>query len=164
MGPLIIFVAIGLDPKITDLESILTFLGFSKSKNHQIASEGFWEKGSIKLFIGIGRFAEWASLVEVGLANAGTATEQLAGLGIPALSLPGKGPQFKKSFAFRQSRLLGGSVIPCKTPLILSQRLELLLRDRNLCSRIGKIGISRMGPKGGSDALAGYIDKLLFRT
>ena len=53
-------------------------------------------------------------MAEVGLSNAGTATEQIAGLGIPSLSLPGPGPQFTKSFAKRQSRLLGGSVLVCK--------------------------------------------------
>ena len=38
-----------------------------------------------------------ANLAEGGLSNAGTATEQIAGLGIPSLSLPGHGPQFTMS-------------------------------------------------------------------
>jgi len=79
--------------------------------------------------IGKGKFKSWANMAEVGLSNAGTATEQIAGLGIPSLSLPGSGPQFTKSFAKRQSRLLGGSVLVCKNKKILLKRLSLLLKD-----------------------------------
>ena len=72
-----------------------------------------WRRGALILLVGPGRFATWAPWAELGLATAGTATEQLVGLGIPALSLPGRGPQFKAGFARRQSRLLGGAVQPC---------------------------------------------------
>ena len=38
---------------------------------------------------------------------AGTATEQAIGLGKPVIQIEGKGPQFTKSFAEAQRRLLG---------------------------------------------------------
>ena len=38
---------------------------------------------------------------------AGTAAEQAIGLGKPAIQIEGKGPQFTKSFAEAQRRLLG---------------------------------------------------------
>ena len=66
----------------------------------------------------------------VGFINAGTATEQIAGLGIPSLSLPGIGPQFTKSFAKRQSRLLGGSVFVQKQKVLIN-RLKMLLNKKN---------------------------------
>jgi uncharacterized protein (TIGR03492 family) len=88
------------------------------------------------------------------VAAAGTATEQLVGLGIPALSLPGPGPQFKRGFAERQSRLLGGAVAVCDSPAALARRLELLLREPALRAGLGRIGRRRMGAAGGSDALA----------
>ena len=41
------------------------------------------------------------------ISMAGTATEQAIGLGKPVLQIEGKGPQFTKSFAEAQRRLLG---------------------------------------------------------
>ena len=79
------------------------------------------------------------------------------GLGIPALSLPGPGPQFKPGFARRQSRLLGGAVRPCSDEAELTARLETLLAEPALRSHLGRIGAQRMGPAGGSDQLARLI-------
>ena len=93
----------------------------------------------------------------MGVATAGTATEQLVGLGIPALSLPGRGPQFTKGFARRQSRLLGGAVCPCKSINQLNQRLQQLLNEPSLGVQMGLKGRQRMGPSGGSDAIAKRI-------
>ena len=77
--------------------------------------------------------------------------------GNPALSLPGPGPQFKTSFARRQSRLLGGSVQPYSSPIALATALEHLLADADLRGRLGQIGQRRMGASGGSDRLAKLI-------
>ena len=44
------------------------------------------EKKDQYVLIGKGKFNLWANMAEVGLSNAGTATEQIAGLGIPSLS------------------------------------------------------------------------------
>ena len=93
----------------------------------------------------------------VGLSNAGTATEQLAGLGIPSLSLPGVGPQFTKSFAKRQSRLLGGSVLVCDTKKILIHRLRFLLKEKICRLEQAKIGKERMGKGGASKKIVDYI-------
>ena len=67
------------------------------------------------------------------------------GLAVPALSLPGPGPQFQQGFARRQSRLLGGSVRPCTSSTELVIRLERLLGDSDLRQRLGRIGQRRMG-------------------
>lgn len=95
------------------------------------------------------------------MATAGTATEQLVGLGRPVLSLPGPGPQFKASFARRQSRLLGGAVLPCRSPEALAQELQTLLADPALANRRGRIGQRRMGAPGGSSRLAALISQRL---
>ncbi|AKV71223.1 hypothetical protein VL20_6511 [Microcystis panniformis FACHB-1757] len=42
---------------------------------------------------------------------AGTATEQLVGLGKPAITIAGSGPQFTPHFAKLQQRLLGCSIL-----------------------------------------------------
>ncbi|QVL52488.1 MAG: lipid-A-disaccharide synthase-related protein [Cyanobium sp. M30B3] len=113
-----------------------------------------WRRGPLTLLLGVGRFMGWAPWGEVGLATAGTATEQLVGLGIPVLSSPGPGPQFKAGFARRQSRLLGGAVQPCHTPADLAAGLEHLLADATRRAQLGRIGRRRMGPEGGSGRLA----------
>ncbi|MEY3757419.1 MAG: hypothetical protein RLZZ263_573 [Cyanobacteriota bacterium] len=114
-----------------------------------------------QLLVGCGCFERWAPWADGALATAGTATEQVVGLGIPALSLPGPGPQFKAGFARRQSRLLGGAVMPCASPSQLAQRLVRLLNDPNQRHQLGAIGRSRMGPAGGSSALAALVDQRL---
>jgi uncharacterized protein (TIGR03492 family) len=120
-----------------------------------------WRLGSVSLLLGGGHFEAWAGWAEVGLATAGTATEQLAGLGVPALSLPGPGPQFRAGFARRQSRLLGGAVHPCRTPAELAARLRRLLDDPLQRRRLGTIGQRRMGAAGGSEALAALVEERL---
>jgi uncharacterized protein (TIGR03492 family) len=125
------------------------------------APEAIWERGGIELWVGAGRFRHWADWSEVGLATAGTATEQLVGLGIPALSLPGRGPQFQAGFARRQSRLLGGAVRPLHTPDALQQALLALLDNEQERQRLGRIGRRRMGAPGGSARLAELIDQRL---
>ena len=111
------------------------------------------------ILIGKGKFDIWASMAYVGLSNAGTATEQIAGLGIPSLSLPGPGPQFTKSFAKRQSRLLGGSVLVCENKKILINRLSLLLKDKVYRLEQAKIGKQRMITNGASNKI---VDSIIF--
>ncbi|MCT0206728.1 sugar synthetase, partial [Synechococcus sp. CS-1332] len=120
-------------------------------------ASALWRRGPLELLVGPGRFAAWAPLAELGLATAGTATEQLVGLGVPALSLPGPGPQFKAGFARRQSRLLGGAVLPCQDSGQLQRRLIALLNNDGERARLGRIGRRRMGPAGGSARLAALI-------
>mgnify|MGYP006265442117 FL=1 len=79
------------------------------------------------------------------------------GLGIPALSLPGRGPQFTQGFAQRQSRLLGGAVRICNSEEELGRRLDQLLNNPQLQHEMGRVGRQRMGPAGGSDAIAKQV-------
>ena len=56
-------------------------------------------------------YADCLQGAEAAIAMAGTATEQFVGLGKPAFTTPGAGPQFTPTFAQLQTRLLGPSVI-----------------------------------------------------
>ncbi len=156
---LIVFVAIGSEPSLRLVEDVLIEKGFIKIQSSilEIKSDSVFEKNDLRLVIGVGKFEDWSRFVEIGVANAGTATEQLVGLGVPCVSLPGKGPQFKYGFAIRQSRLLGGSVIPCRNFVHLAKTVELLLLDSSLRDRLSLIGKKRMGYSGGSEALAKRI-------
>ena len=158
--PLLLLAPTGSRPSLQEWQPLLRRLGYVPALPPSDV-EAAWSCGRVLLWIGPGRFAAWAATAEVGLAAAGTATEQLVGLGIPALSLPGAGPQFKAGFAERQSRLLGGAVGVCASPAALAERLALLLRQPGLCARLGAIGRRRMGPAGGSAALAALVQERL---
>jgi uncharacterized protein (TIGR03492 family) len=157
--PTTVLLPTGSLPTPAELEPLLVAGGFHpQAPPAGSGAAAAWVRGRLQLLIGPGRFATWAGWGEVGLATAGTATEQLVGLGIPALSLPGPGPQFQVGFARRQSRLLGGAVQPCHDAVELRQRLAALLADPDLRRRLGAIGRRRMGPPGGSERLAALIE------
>jgi uncharacterized protein (TIGR03492 family) len=167
--PWLVLLATGRQPGGDALATVLRTMGFQPRDSSPglmeadpaAAPEAIWERDGIELWVGAGRFRHWADWSEVGLATAGTATEQLVGLGIPALSLPGQGPQFQAGFARRQSRLLGGAVRPLHTPDALRQALMALLDNEQERQRLGRIGRRRMGAPGGSARLAELIDQRL---
>jgi uncharacterized protein (TIGR03492 family) len=157
-----VLLATGSRPDAAELAAPLSAAGFVPGTPPEgSGATALWRRGPLELLVGPGRFAAWAPLAELGLATAGTATEQLVGLGVPALSLPGPGPQFKAGFARRQSRLLGGAVQPCHGPAELRARLLALLDDDGERVRLGRIGRRRMGPAGGSGRLAALIRERL---
>ncbi len=142
------------------ITSYLKKYGFLKHNkvNFMIGEDSVWRNKEKYILIGKGKFNLWANMAIVGLSNAGTATEQLAGLGVPSLSLPGNGPQFTKSFAKRQSRLLGGSVLVCVNKKMLIRRLILLLNKENHRLEQAKIGKERMGRNGASQRIVDSIN------
>ncbi len=151
-----VFVPLSSSAMRKKISLILSELGF-KPSNQSTGENGIseiWEKNSLLILIGFNQFPFWAKWGEVGVANAGTATEQLVGLGIPCVSLPGKGHQFNFNFAKRQSRLLGGAVAIAKGYETLAKQVVFLLNsdfDREI---IGSRGSKRMGPEGGSQSIA----------
>lgn len=166
----LVLLATGRQPDRDDLAAILQSEGFQEQEGSptdlslsDAAPESIWRRGSIELWTGAGRFRHWAAWAELGLATAGTATEQLVGLRVAALSLPGPGPQFQAGFARRQSRLLGGAVQPLRTAAGLRQALLALLDNGTERQRRGRIGRRRMGTAGGSERLAELIDRRLLR-
>jgi len=155
-SPLAIFVPLNSSSMIKNIELILIKLGF-KSTHESISKlgvSGIWKKQSFLILLGFNQFYSWANWGEVGVANAGTATEQLAGLGIPCVSLPGKGPQFNFHFASRQSRLLGGAVAVSKDKKNVAKKVEFLLNTDSVRESIGLRGSQRMGSEGGSHSIA----------
>ncbi|MBM5788382.1 MAG: sugar synthetase [Cyanobacteria bacterium M_DeepCast_200m_mx_001] len=165
-GSVLLLAPCGSRPEPAEWEPLLRGLGFApQAVPAGSGAAACWGRGPVLLLVGPGRFAAWAGWAELALAAAGTATEQAVGLGVPALSLPGPGPQFKRGFAERQSRLLGGAVAVCRTPGQLRDRLGLLLQDPSLRGQLAAIGRRRMGPSGGSEALAQLVaERLLGRA
>jgi uncharacterized protein (TIGR03492 family) len=106
-------------------------------------------------------FAECLHRADVALAMAGTATEQFVGLGKPAITLPGSGPQFTQAFATVQQRLLGPAVILVEDPTQVATALQNLLQDPDRLQLIQSNGQQRMGPPGGSQQIADRLVKSL---
>ena len=157
---LLILLPLSINANVIKIQSYLSKYGFTKQSKVKflIDEDSVWKKKNQYVVIGKGKFNLWANMAEVGLSNSGTATEQIAGLGIPSLSLPGSGPQFTKSFAKRQSRLLGGSVLVCKNKEILLKRLSLLLKEKVDRLKQAKIGKKRMGKSGASKKIVDSIN------
>jgi uncharacterized protein (TIGR03492 family) len=101
-----------------------------------------------------GRFAECIQRADVAIALAGTATEQFVGLGKPAISIPGAGPQFTPAFAEAQTRLLGASVTLVESPNRVGAELRSLLGNPDRLQTIAENGHRRMGDPGAADRIA----------
>ena len=99
-------------------------------------------------------YNECLHIAEVAIAMAGTATEQFVGLGKPAITFPGNGPQFTYTFAEAQSRHLGASVTLVEHPQQVADAMHSLLNDRERLKLIAENGLRRMGKPGAAKRIA----------
>ncbi len=113
------------------------------------------------LTLGIAKFSEYAYASDLAIAMAGTATEQFIGLGKPAITLPGQGPQFTPTFAEAQTRLLGRSIIYVQDMNQLAPTLRQLLQDSERLTAIAHNGPQRMGKPGAADRIAHKLTQIL---
>ncbi len=160
---LIILLPLSINANIFTIKSHLKNNGYLKENNVEfmVGEDSVWKNNDKYILLGKSTFNKWANMACVGLSNAGTATEQITGLGVPSISLPGAGPQFTKSFAKRQSRLLGGSVLVCNNKTTLLENLETLLSQKESREKQVKIGMKRMGKSGASKKIVDYINSTL---
>jgi uncharacterized protein (TIGR03492 family) len=100
-------------------------------------------------------------LADAAIALAGTATEQFVGLGKPAFTIPGRGPQFNPTFARLQTRLLGESVILVPDPTDMGRHIAAVLGNPERLSNIRKNGLRRMGQSGAATAIAHHLTQTL---
>ena len=91
---------------------------------------------------------------------AGTATEQFVGLGKPAITFPGNGPQFTYTFAEAQSRHLGASIILVENPQQVADALQSLLNDLERLKLIAENGLRRMGKPGAARRIANCLTEI----
>lgn len=98
---------------------------------------------------------------DFAIAMAGTATEQFVGLGKPAITLPGKGPQFTPAFAEAQTRLLGPAITLIQEPAEAIKAVKTLLQNADRLQLISENGPARMGQPGAAYRIAEHlIEKL----
>ncbi|WP_024546101.1 lipid-A-disaccharide synthase-related protein [Picosynechococcus sp. NKBG15041c] len=102
-------------------------------------------------------YAESLHAADFAIAMAGTATEQFVGLGKPALTIMGTGPQFTPAFAEAQTRLLGESVVLCPSPSAVPEKVDFLLSHPDLLQAIATNGRERMGTAGAAQRIAAHL-------
>jgi uncharacterized protein (TIGR03492 family) len=102
-------------------------------------------------------YQECLHLADLAIAMAGTATEQFVGLGKPAISMPGAGPQFTAVFAERQAKLLGPSITLLRQPAELAAAIANLRQDSERLDLIRANGKRRMGPAGAAKRIADLL-------
>lgn len=114
-----------------------------------------------RLHLVAGAFADAAHAADLAIALAGTATEQVVGLGKPVLTFAGPGPQFTHAFAEAQTRLLGPSVrLMPRDPVRIAAEVWRLLGDQSALDQIARNGRDRMGTPGASRRIAAEIASL----
>jgi uncharacterized protein (TIGR03492 family) len=114
-------------------------------------------QGAAQLWLTQTAYRQYLHLADLAIAMAGTATEQFVGLGKPAISLPGVGPQFTLRFAQRQANLLGPSITLLQTPADLPEAISALLQDRDRLESIRANGQRRMGQAGAASRIADQL-------
>ncbi|MDA0672279.1 MAG: lipid-A-disaccharide synthase-related protein [Cyanobacteria bacterium] len=113
-----------------------------------------YRQGQATLLLTQDAYGDCLHQADCAIAMAGTATEQVVGLGKPAFTLVGQGPQFSPHFAEAQTRLLGPSVILVDPPEALGTTMAQVLQDAQRLAHIQANGARRMGPPGAADRIA----------
>ncbi|MDX1978407.1 MAG: lipid-A-disaccharide synthase-related protein [Pseudanabaenaceae cyanobacterium bins.68] len=139
-----------------ELEQITPLL---QQKGWTSQAEQTFRHGNARLYLS-SEFGTCLHLCHLGVAMAGTATEQLVGLGKPAIAIAGSGPQFTKQFALDQARLLGISIKLIDKPSQIGQVIDQILQDPDYFQIVLENGRERMGQPGASRSIAKSIVQL----
>jgi uncharacterized protein (TIGR03492 family) len=115
-----------------------------------------------RVFLLRGAFGAVARAADVALGTAGTANEQLAGLGVPVVAFATRGPQFTPGFARRQGRLLGDALsVVASDPDVIAAEVRALRQDGQRRARAALAGLTRVGPAGALPVIAAEVRALL---
>ncbi len=109
-------------------------------------------------------FADCLQRSHLALAMAGTATEQMVGLGKPVITIPGRGPQFTRQFALEQSYLLGIGVNLIDKPAQTAEVIQRILKDGDYFQMLAHNARERMGSAGASRQIAQRIATLAMHS
>jgi len=116
-----------------------------------------WQNHQQLLILSQKAYPESLHWAQAAIALAGTACEQLVGLGKPVVTITGAGPQFNALFARRQTYLLGPAVTWVSSPSQVPQTLTHILADQAQGAAIATQGRQRLGPPGASERIARRI-------
>ena len=118
---------------------------------------GEFRRGPLRVLFFRERLADVLSAARVALGTAGTAHEQAVAVGVPVVSFPVP-PHFSQRFLANQKRLLGPALLVCDgAGSEVAAALSGWLEDPARAQLAGKQGAARIGPAGGSAAIAADI-------
>ncbi|MEF2277778.1 lipid-A-disaccharide synthase-related protein [Deinococcus sp. YIM 134068] len=122
-----------------------------------------WAEGEgVRVPLLRGAFGAVARAADVAVGTAGTANEQLAGLGVPVVAFPTLGPQYTPGFARRQGRLLGDALkVVSPDPDAVATEVLALLGDPSRRARAAVAGLGRVGAAGALPVVAAEVGKIL---
>ena len=126
------------------------------------SAEGMsFTKNKASLTLSNNTYVEYFQRADIAIAMAGTATEQFVGLGKPAITMAGAGPQFTYAFAEAQTRLLGCSVILVDNPQQVGKAIAGFINNPQQLQKIAVNGKRRMGEPGAAKRIALGLQKTL---
>ncbi len=114
----------------------------------------YYRRDHVTIVISTQAYRQCMQKGDCAIAMAGTATEQFIGLGKPAFTIPGAGPQFTPGFAAAQTRLLGESVILVAQAQAVGVEMQRLLQQPDRLQSIARNGLLRMGTPGAARRIA----------
>ncbi len=118
------------------------------------AGATYYQRENATIAISTQAYSQFMHKGDCAISMAGTATEQFIGLGKPAFTIPGAGPQFTPAFAEAQTRLLGESVILVSQPQDVGVEIQKLLQQPDRLQSIAQNGLLRMGTPGAAQRIA----------
>ena len=121
----------------------------------------YYHRDRATIVISTQAYLEYMQLGDCAIAMAGTATEQFIGLGKPAFTIPGDGPQFTAAFAAAQTRLLGESIILVSQAQDVGGEMQRLLQQPDRLQSIAQNGLLRMGKPGAAKRIADCLIKVI---
>ncbi len=120
-----------------------------------------FEQRQATLWLAQNAYQEYLQEAHLAIAMAGTATEQFVGLGKPAITMFGDGPQCTFAFMEAQHRLLGCSVLCKRTPTEVVDAIKSLLDSPQRLQAIFDNGRVRMGNPGAARRIADRLKTIL---
>jgi uncharacterized protein (TIGR03492 family) len=123
----------------------------------------YYQRENATIAISTQAYSQFMHKGDCAIAMAGTATEQFIGLGKPAFTIPGVGPQFTPAFAEAQTRLLGESVILVPQPQDVGMEMQRLLQQPDRLQSIAQNGLLRMGTPGAARRIAECLIEVIGR-
>jgi uncharacterized protein (TIGR03492 family) len=163
---LIFYTAIACTLDLTLLQQYLRDRGWQLAENTAVSSFQLnpmrFQQRKATLWLAQNAYEEYSQKADLAIAMAGTATEQFVGLGKPAITMPGEGPQCTFAFMEAQSRLLGCSVLLRETPTEVIQAIKSLLDYPATLQAIADNGKARMGNSGAAQRIAEHLSTTLF--
>lgn len=151
--PLQLLAAIAPGLELDEFRQSLLGFRWQQSGTHEYTI-GFSHNRAVLELLAPHRFAECIHRADLAIAMAGTATEQFVGLGKPAITIPGQGPQFTPKFAEAQTRLLGPSVTLVEDSEQTAIAIQNLLQDPDRLHLIAENGPRRLGEPGAAQRIA----------